>query len=365
MARRDGTPLGALLESLATLVVRVYAQAARSVTVAETEPLSSPVMATNPDRLALPRRLPDGARIGIIAPASPAADRSRVDAGIATLQRLGHTVEMRIDPLHHHGYYAGPDATRAADLLGALTDDALDAVMCLRGGEGCMRTLLALPRHAEDRIREARPKPLVGFSDITILHAWLQAEIGWASFSGPMVTTFAEATPFTIAGFQRALTSATSFDIATSSEGPAVRTVVGGRARGTLVGGCLSLVQALVGTPWQPDLDGALLCVEDIGEPPRRIDQMLTQLLAAGLLDRVSGIVVGELVRCTPDVRGDAYPHSLTIEEVLDELLSPLGVPVLHGLPIGHGRHIATLPLGVQAELDADAGTLHVQPAVT
>lgn len=228
-----------------------------------------------------------------------------------------------------------------------------------------MRTLLALPDGAADRIRAARPKPLIGFSDITILHAWLQAEIGWVSFSGPNVTTFNEATPYTSEGFQRALTSRTPFDVTTSADGPAVRTVVGGRAQGRLVGGCLSLVQALVATPWQSDMDGALLCVEDIGEPPRRIDQMLTQLLAAGLLDRVSGIVVGELVRCTADVRGDAYPHSLTIEQVLDELLTPLGVPVLHGLPIGHGRQIATLPLGVQAELDADAGVLHIQPAVT
>ncbi|HUG83097.1 MAG TPA: LD-carboxypeptidase, partial [Euzebya sp.] len=243
--------------------------------------------------------------------------------------------------------------------------DDLDAVMCLRGGEGCMRTLLALPEHAIEQIRAARPKPLIGFSDITILHAWLQAQVGWASFSGPMLTTFAEATTYTIEGFRQALTSPTPFVVAPSPEGPVVRTVVGGRAHGRLVGGCLSLVQALIGTPWQPDLDGALLCLEDIGEPPRRIDQMLTQLLAAGLLDRISGIVIGELVRCTPDVRGDAYPHSLTIEQVLDELLVPLGIPILHGLPIGHGRNIATLPLGVRAELDADAGVLHVQAAVT
>ncbi|HUG86863.1 MAG TPA: LD-carboxypeptidase, partial [Euzebya sp.] len=131
-----------------------------------------------PTPLALPPRLQAGARIGVIAPASPAAERDRVDAGIARLHALGHTVDLRIDPLHHHGYYAGTDAARAADLLDALTDDDLDAVMCLRGGEGCMRTLLALPEHAVEQIRAARPKPLIGFSDITILHAWLQAQVG-------------------------------------------------------------------------------------------------------------------------------------------------------------------------------------------
>lgn len=315
-------------------------------------------------QLALPRRLRAGARIGVVAPASPAANRTRVHRGSAALEALGYAVALRVDPLRHHGYYAGTDGERADALVGALVDDDLDAVLCLRGGEGCMRTLLALPGGAVGRIRAARPKPLIGFSDVTILHAWLQAEVGWVSFSGPVLTSFAEATAYTVEGFQQALTRQTTFTIA-APDAPPVRTVVPGRASGRLVGGCLSLVQALIGTPWQPDLDGALLCVEDVGEPPRRIDQMLTQLLAAGLLDRVAGIVVGELVNCRPGVRGDAYPHSLTIEQVLDELLAPLGVPVLSGLPIGHGRHLATLPLGIQAELDANAGVLHVQPAVT
>ncbi|CAN5410675.1 LD-carboxypeptidase [soil metagenome] len=321
-------------------------------------------MAATPS-LVHPPRIPGGARIGVIAPASPAADRGRVDAGIAALEALGHTVDMRVDPLHHHGYYAGTDAERAAALVGTLTDDALDAVACLRGGEGCMRTLLALPNDAIAQIRAARPKPLIGYSDITILHAWLQQHVGWVSFSGPVVTSFAEATRYTVEGFRRALMETAPFTVATPADGPEIHTVVSGRASGRLAGGCLSLVQALIGTPWQPDLDGAILCVEDVGEPPRRIDQMLTQLLAAGLLDRVAGVLVGELVSCGPRVRGDSYPNSLTIEQVLDELLVPLGVPVLHGLPIGHGRHIATLPLGVMAELDADTGVLRVQPGVS
>jgi muramoyltetrapeptide carboxypeptidase len=301
----------------------------------------------------------------VVAPASPAAERTRVQRGAVALERLGYTVELRVDPLRHHGYYAGTDPERAGALVAALTDDDLDAVLCLRGGEGCMRTLLALPEGAVDRIRDAQPKPLIGYSDITILHAWLQAEIGWVGFSGPVLTSFADATTYTVGGFQRALTTPAPFTVTAPSEGPQVRTVVPGRAGGRLVGGCLSLIQALIGTRWQPDLDGALLCLEDIREPPRRIDQMLTQLLAAGLLDRVAGVLVGELVDCHPGVRADAYPHSLSIEQVLDELLAPLGVPVLSGLPTGHGLHLATLPMGIQAELDADAGVLHVQPAVT
>ncbi len=322
---------------------------------------------TTASGLARPRRIPAGGRIGVVAPASPVPDRTRLDRAIDRLQgALDVRVELRVDPLHHHGYYAGTDAERAAALVDALTDDDLDAVLCLRGGEGCMRALLALPSDAVDRIRAARPKPLIGYSDATILHAWLQREVGWVAFSGPVLTSFAEAGETTRDGFRRALLHSQPFAVGAVTDGPPVRTIVPGVARGRLAGGCLSLVTSLLATPWALDLDGAVLCIEDVGEPPRRIDQMLTQLLAAGHLDRVAGIVVGELVSCQPGVRGDAYPHSLTIDEVVAELLVPLGVPILDGLAIGHGRSIATLPLGVQAELDADAGVLRIlEPGVT
>lgn len=322
---------------------------------------------TTTSDLARPPRIPAGGRVGVVAPASPVPDRVRLDRAIDRAQHaLDLRLDLRVDPLHHHGYYAGTDAERAAALVDALTDDDLDAVLCMRGGEGCMRALLALPADAVDRIRLARPKPLIGYSDVTILHAWLQREIGWVPFSGPVLTSFAEAGASTHDGFRRALQHAEPFAVGAVADGPPVRMIVPGVARGRLAGGCLSLITSLVGTPWELDLDTAILCFEDVGEPPRRIDQMLTQLLAAGHLDRVVGVVVGELVACHPGVRGDAYPHSLTIDEVVQELLVPLGVPVLDGLAIGHGRSIATLPLGVEAELDADAGVLRIlEPGVT
>jgi len=317
--------------------------------------------------LARPRRIPPGGRIGVIAPASPVPDRGRLDRAIAAVEdHFALRVELRIDPLHHHGYFAGTDGERAAVLVDALADDDLDAVLCLRGGEGCMRVLMALPPGATERVRAARPKPLIGFSDVTVLHAWLQRSVGWVSFSGPVLTTFAEAGPSTIGGFQRALLTAAPFAVGAVEDGPPVRGVVSGIARGRLAGGCLSLVVSLLGTPWELDLDGAVLCIEDVGEPPRRIDQMLTQLLAAGALDRVAGIVVGEMAGCGPGVRGDAYPHSLTLQQVVEELLVGLGVPILEGLAIGHGSSLATLPLGVEAELDADAGVLRIiEPGVS
>jgi len=322
---------------------------------------------TTASGLARPPRIPPGGRLGVVAPASPVADRDRLDRAIAAVERdLDVHVDLRVDPLHHHGYYAGTDAERATALVDALADDDLDAVLCMRGGEGCMRVLLALPPDAADRIRAARPKPLVGFSDATVLHAWLQREIGWVGFAGPVLTTFAEAGAWTVDGFRSALMTGEPFAISAADDGPPVRAVVPGTAQGRLAGGCLSLITSLMGTPWQLDLDGALLCIEDVGEPPRRIDQMLTQMLAAGALDRVAGIVVGEMVSCHPGVRGDAYTHSLTLDEVVEELLVPLGVPILDGLAIGHGRALATLPLGVHGELDADAGVLRIlEPGVS
>lgn len=313
-----------------------------------------------------PPRIPAGGRVGVVAPASPVPDRVRLDRAIATVERdLDLRVELRVDPLHHHGYYAGTDEERAAALVDALADDGLDAVLCLRGGEGCMRLLLALPPDSAGRIRASRPKPLIGFSDVTVLHAWLQRHVGWVGFSGPVLTSFAQAGPSTIDGFRRALMTAEPFTVGAVEDGPPVSTVVPGTVRGRLAGGCLSLVTSLLGTPWELDLDGAVLCIEDTHEPPRRVDQMLTQLLAAGALDGVAGIVLGEMVSCHPGVRGDAYPHSLTVPEVVGELLVGLGVPILDGLAIGHGRCLATLPLGVEVELDADAGVLRiVEPGV-
>jgi len=295
-------------------------------------------------------------RVGVVAPASPLGDPADADAGAAVLRDLGLIVEFAGDPSRRRGHLAGTDEQRAGDLAAALVRPDLDAVVCLRGGEGTLRTLLALPPDLPERLAGVPPKAVVGFSDITLLHAWLAAELGWASFHGPGLTSLAAATPYTRDAFARALFAADPFDIAPAPGGPAPVALVPGRAEGLLAGGCLSLLVSLLGTPWFPDLAGRILFFEDVDEPPYRIDRMLSQLLAAGQLQRCAGIVVGEHVRCTP--RDPA--RSLTLEEIVADLLVPLGIPLLAGLPLGHGRHLATVPLGRPALLDADAARLAV-----
>lgn len=301
-------------------------------------------------------RLRAGMRVGVVAPASPVSDAGPVEAGVVVLRDLGLDVELAADPARRRGHLAGTDAERAADLAGMLARPDIDAIVCLRGGEGTLRTLLALPPDLPGRLAGIPPKAVVGFSDITLLHAWIAAALGWASFHGPGVTSLAAATPYTRAAFARALFAADPFDIGAAPDGPAPVTLVPGRAQGLLAGGCLSLLVSLLGTPWAPDLTGRILFFEDTNEPPYRIDRMLSQLLAAGQLQRCAGIVVGEHVACDP--RDPAT--SLTLDEVVADLLVPLGVPLLAGLPLGHGRHLATVPLGRPALLDADAGRLRI-----
>jgi len=297
-----------------------------------------------------------GMRVGVVAPASPVSDPDLAERGLTVLRDLGLEVELAADPGRRRGHLAGTDAQRAADLAAMLARPDLDALVCLRGGEGTLRTLLSLPPDLPRRLAGARPKAVVGFSDITLLHAWLAAELGWTSFAGPGVTSLAAATPYTLEHFRRALFVAEPYDVGPAPGDPAPTTLVPGSAEGPLAGGCLSLLVSLLATPWAPDLTGCVLFVEDVNERPYRIDRMLSQLLAAGQLQRCAGIVVGECVGCEP-----ADPaRSLTLDEVVDDLLVPLGVPLLAGLPLGHGRNLATVPLGQPVRLDADAGILRI-----
>jgi muramoyltetrapeptide carboxypeptidase len=303
-----------------------------------------------------PAVLRPGMRVGVVAPASPVRELALVERGVAMLEELGFAVEVAVDPLRRRGYLAGTDAERAAALLHALGRPDLDAILCLRGGDGTMRTLLAMDPVAVRGLADVVPKPVIGFSDITMLHAFLGAELRWTSYYGPGLTSLAEATPYTLDHFARALLNTAPYDVTTAPGYPDPMTVVGGRAEGLLAGGCLSLVVTLLGTPWELDLDGRILFFEDLNEAPYRIDRMLTQLLAAGHLQRCTGIVVGEHVNC--EARDPAT--SLTFDQVVRDLLAPLGVPVVAGLPLGHGRNLATVPLGQPALLDADAGLLRV-----
>ncbi len=306
-------------------------------------------------------RLKAGMTIGVVAPSSPSDSRSNVLRGVAALEQLGLKLELGRHVWGNYGHLAGADAERAADLLDMLERPDVDAVICLGGGYGALRTAMALDRARLANLRNAPARPFIGYSDITVLHALLQRELGWVTFYGPMLHSFARASEYTISAFRRALLEAEPFEIAPDPDDRYTETLVPGKAEGQLMGGCLALITALIGTPWELDLRDKIFCFEDIDETPARLERMLCQLIAGGKLDGCAGIVIGEHTGCEP--RGAR--NSLYLEQVWDDLLRPLAIPTLYHLPIGHGKHLATLPLGARAELDASAKRLRVlEPGV-
>jgi muramoyltetrapeptide carboxypeptidase len=212
----------------------------------------------------------------------------------------------------------------------------------------------------------ANPKPFVGFSDITALHESIRQRAGLATFYGPGLHASGskDATDFTREQLLARLRGATG-EVPRPPDDPYVRTLAGGRVSAPVVGGCLWLLAQTMGTPWEFRAEDAILFFEDVNLPGWQLDGILVQLGAAGKLDGVAGVVVGEIASSEfPDVR-TGFPRMKSLEEVLETRLGGLGVPVLYGLPLGHGKHLATLPLGVTCTLDADARTLTVdEPAV-
>jgi muramoyltetrapeptide carboxypeptidase len=313
-----------------------------------------------------PPRLREGMTLGIVAPSSPVAESADAARGIARFESLGFKTVLGAHAQDKRGYLAGSDADRADDLLTMLERDDIDAVICIRGGYGAGRLINACSTpERQARLRQIAgrpPKAVIGFSDITMVHALIARELGWTSFYGPMITSFKNVTDYTIAALRSALMDVAPFDVLPSPDDPYLETIVPGTAEGVLTGGCLSLVISLLGTPWEPDLRGKLFFFEDVGEEPYEIDKMLTHLIAAGKLQECAGIIIGELADC----RQRNPTNTLHLGEIFDDLVRPLGIPTLYNLPIGHGKHIATLPLGVRARLDATAKTLRIiEPGVS
>jgi muramoyltetrapeptide carboxypeptidase len=248
--------------------------------------------------------------------------------------------------LARHGYLGGTDAERLHDLNAALADERIDAIWCVRGGYGVTRLLL----HVDYASLTRRPRALIGFSDVTALHAAVGTRCELVSYHGP--TARNELSTFSHDSLRRAAIER----VDPCGHAPAARTIRGGRAHGRLVGGNLALLAALAGTPYAPDYRGALLLLEDVGEPAYRIDRMLVQLALSGALAQIAGLVVGHF---TPGATGDEIGMD-TLDHLIREAAEVAGVPALAGVPVGHIHDQWTLPLGADAELDADALTLTV-----
>lgn len=323
----------------------------------------APVPAT-PQPSARPGRLRPGDTVGLIEPAGFSDGEAQIDAVKFTIEGMGLVPRVAPHVGSRYGYLAGTDEQRAADIDAMFADPEVKAVFAVRGGWGCARLL---PFLDWDTIR-AHPKLLVGFSDLTALHLAFAARAGFPSIHAPNAANswariswesfwrlaFAGETPV----FEQPAPPAVD---PLAPDRWRISTIRPGKARGRLLGGNLSVLSALVGTPWLPDFEGAILFLEDVGEAEYRIDRMLSQLALAGILGRVAGVVFGQCTRCTAGV---ADYSGFTVPQLLEQYLAPLGVPAFGGANIGHVANQLSLPVGVGAEIDADSGSIRIlEPA--
>ncbi|MEU5153238.1 LD-carboxypeptidase [Glycomyces sp. NPDC021274] len=303
-----------------------------------------------------PAVLEPGDLVVVPAPGGPTT-AAAVARGIAILEGFGLRVELTEHALDTYGWLSAPDEDRLADLQYALDHKEAKAVMTARGGYGTTRIIdevsfKGLKRH---------PKLIVGYSDITALHLAVRHHTGLASLHSPMVAWSSNNTAATTESLRTALMTTDPVVLTRDPLEPTAAVTVSGTASGPLYGGNLSLLDAEPDDGHLPDSDGAILFIEDTDEARYRIDGMLTRYLRAGHLDGLAGIAVGQF---TPDEHDEYKPGEWTMNETLMDRLGGLGIPVLGGLKVGHGLDPRVMPLGTQAVLDADAGTLTIEAAV-
>lgn len=298
-----------------------------------------------------PPSVREGAVVGVVALASPVRQEF-VEPGVRELARLGFTAKLGPHLYDRDRYTAGSARDRLEDLVTLWDDPEVSAIFCARGGYGSMQLLASLE---PERFRE-RPKVFLGASDVTAVHGFLAARAGVVSFHGPMVAQKIARGSYDAEGLVRLIRSKEAVGALTAS---GTRVLHSGAGEGILVGGCLSIVAALVGTPFMPSCENAILFLEDTLVKPYQIDRMLTQLQLAGCLHSIRGLVFGQMVRC------EQHPdQGYTLEEMIRDWTAPLGVPVSFGFPSGHTETDAmTLPLGIRARLD-DTGLHLLEGAV-
>ena len=307
-----------------------------------------------------PRRLQPGAVVGIVSPASATFIREELDIVIDVVRGLKLAPRLAPHLLDRYGYLAGQDKDRAADINQFFADPSVAAILPVRGGWGCSRILPYLDYGC---IRQ-NPKIIVGFSDITALILAINACTDLVTFHGPNGLTAWK--QIQTECFRRVLFGAEkvkfqNFQADDDRDGLMqvkyrIQTISQGRARGKLIGGNLTVLSAIVGSPYLPDMRGAILFLEDIKEDVYRIDRLLTHLKIAGVLDQLAGLIFGQCSECFPN----ANYGSLTLEEVVWDHIQPLGIPAWYGAAIGHIETVLTLPIGLEVEIDATTGTIQM-----
>jgi len=309
-----------------------------------------------------PPALPEQATIAVVAPASPPQTRSETEQATQYFTSRGHRVVLGPNHDRVHGYLAGTDAERAADLQWALSEPGIDMVHALGGGYGTARL-----HDLIDWGALGEPRIVCGYSDITALHLAIAAHAGWVSYYGPNFLRFTrrkdDLTKETEDWFHRAFKAQPLGRVFEDPENPYVLTVGEGAAEAPLSGGCLTLLCASLGTPYEVETDGCVVMVEDLNTDPYLIDTGLNHLVRAGKLDNAAGFVFGTDVNLIPQTQPEAAESTLSIEEILDELIAPLGIPAIANVPLGHGKHMATMPLGARVRIDGGGKSLEVLEA--
>ena len=310
--------------------------------------------------------LPEKAKIAVVAPASPPQTRSGIEQATQYFESRGHEVVLCPNHRNVHGYLAGTDEQRAADLQWALSEPGIDMVHALDGGYGTARLYELIDWDAV-----GEPRIVCGYSDITALHLALAKHAGWVTFYGPNFLRFTrqkgdwELTEETEAWFHRALRPEPLGRVFEDPNNPYVLTIGEGSAEAPLAGGCLTLLASSIGTPYEIETDGCVVMVEDLNTDVYLVDTALNHLIRAGKLDNAAGFVFGTDVNLKDQTVPEEVESNLSVEEMLDELIGPLGIPAIANVPVGHGKHMATMPLGATVRLDGAGKTLEVtEPAV-
>ncbi len=310
-----------------------------------------------------PRALHKGDTVGIIAPSSPAFEAGELEFTYQWLQKLGLKYQLGKSIAESYSDYAGSDESRAADFMSMWCDVNVAGILPVGGGNGAARMLPLL----DFELIGKYPKLFIGYSDLTSLLIPIHQRTGLICLHGPMARSFYKSS-YSYHWWIKAVMSNRPIGVITdpvpdeiwAPKYPPARIIIApGNARGKLIGGCLTLIKQLEGTPFAIETAGKILFIEDLHEEPHAVDRMLTQLLLAGKLQQAAGILVGECTGCRP---GESHRQRLalnhSLEEVLRDRLGDLGVPVVYGMRLGHGTDQFTLPLGVMAHLEARGNTV-------
>ena len=294
-----------------------------------------------------PPLLAPGAHVALVSPAGPFRDDAELDRAKANVQKFGWEPVVMTNARARDGYLAGSDEQRARDINAAIADRDIQAIWCVRGGYGAMRILDVLDYQAMERA----PKTLIGYSDVTALHAAFGKRSNLVTFHGP--TARQAIPPFAFESLQNAVAKG----VEPCGEMTQAMTIRGGKAKGRLVGGNLALLTALAGTPYAPDYAGAILVIEDVNEAHYRIDRMMMTLHLSGALSGLAGLVFGRFT----DIPKEFGDEEWSLDRVLADAAARAGVPCVSHAPFGHIDEQWTLPLGAMAELDADRKILCVR----